>query len=160
YRLREWSSTLFGAQFQLSSVNRMVWVGAATVLIVLILAPAVFLSMSEFDRRSRQLAALEKEQLARSEQLAAQEKELLARSEQLAAREKELLAKLPIQMVPLGAQMPEAAPPAATAPVQAAQTPTTEPRILCNILGLEPPPVLICFDADLEFWQKLMMEIY
>src|SRR5215831_18486218 len=54
--LREWFSTLFGEpQFQLSSVNRMVWVGAATVLIVLILTPAVYLSMSEFGR-SRQLA--------------------------------------------------------------------------------------------------------
>jgi hypothetical protein len=95
YRLLEWSSTLFGggpgrsrAQFQFFSVNRMVWAGVAAVLIVLILAPPVFRSMSEFDERTRQLPALEKEQLARSEQLAAQEKGSLARSEQLAAREK------------------------------------------------------------------------
>ena len=81
YRLLERFSTLFGSgparnetQFQLFSVNRMVWAGAAAVLIVLILAPVVFRSMSESDERSRQLAALEKEQLARSEQLAASEK--------------------------------------------------------------------------------------
>src|SRR5262245_43060153 len=71
----------------------MVWAGVAAVLIVLILAPAVFRSMSGFDERSTQLAALVKEQLARSEQLAAQEKELLTRSEQLAALEKEQLAR-------------------------------------------------------------------
>jgi hypothetical protein len=99
YRLLEWPSTLFGGgpgrsgtQFQLFSVNRMVWAGAAAVLIVLILALAVFRSVSKFDERSTQLAALEKEQLAGSEQLAAKEKELLAGSEQLAAKEKELLA--------------------------------------------------------------------
>src|SRR5215510_226242 len=41
YRLLEWRSTLFGSgpgrsgtQFQLFSVNRMVWAGAAAVLIV------------------------------------------------------------------------------------------------------------------------------
>lgn len=52
YRLLEWFSTLFGrgparseTQFQLFSVNRMVWAGAAAVLIVLILAPVVFRSM-------------------------------------------------------------------------------------------------------------------
>src|SRR5262245_31532194 len=58
-------------QFQLFSVNRMVWAGAAALLIILILAPAVFRSMSAFDERSRQLAALEKELVARSVQLAA-----------------------------------------------------------------------------------------
>jgi hypothetical protein len=54
YRLLEWCSTLFGSgpgrsgtQFQLFSVNRVVWAGAAGVLIVLILAPAVIRSMSE-----------------------------------------------------------------------------------------------------------------
>src|SRR5262249_38178468 len=100
-RLLEWFSTLFGSgpgrsgtQFQLFSANRMVWAGAAAVLIVLILAPAVFRSVSKFDERSEQLAALEKEQLVRSEQLAVQEKELLARSEQLAAQEKESLARV------------------------------------------------------------------
>jgi uncharacterized protein YecT (DUF1311 family)/Na+-transporting methylmalonyl-CoA/oxaloacetate decarboxylase gamma subunit len=129
----------------------MVWAGAAAVLIVLILVPAVFRSMSEFDERSSQLAALEKEQLARSEQLAAQEKELLARSEQLAAREKELLA---ISDVPpraqLSAEVPEPQEVTAKAP---------EPSILCKNLT-EPFEHLICADADLTFWQNLVNEIY
>jgi hypothetical protein len=91
YRLREWFSTLFGGGPGRGRTpfpaTAMVWAAPAAVLIVLILAPAVYLSMS------RQFAALEKEQLARSEQLAAQEKELLARSEQLAEQLAELLAK-------------------------------------------------------------------
>jgi uncharacterized protein YecT (DUF1311 family) len=149
YRLLEWSSTLFGGgpgrsgtQFQLFSVNRMVWAGAAAVLIALILAPAVFRSMSEFDERSRQLAAQEKEQLARSEQLAAQERELLARSEQLAAREKKVLGDVP----PMAAQVQPSV--------------GTEPKIiLCENLT-EPFEHLTCADADLAFWQNLVSEIY
>jgi hypothetical protein len=200
YRLLEWFSTLFGSgpgrsgtQFQLFSVNRMVWAGAAAVLIVLILAPAVFRSMSEFDERSRQLAALEKEQLARSEQLVALEKEQLAKSEQLAALEKEQLARseqLAAQGKELLARLarsekfavqtqmsasPPAEPsemPAAQATTEpsempAAQAATSEPSILCETFesllltvtkGI--PPILICADADLAFWQNLVSEIY
>jgi uncharacterized protein YecT (DUF1311 family) len=135
YRLLVWGRG--GTQFQLSSVNSTVWVGAAAVLIVLILGPAVFFTISEFNERSRQLAALEKEQLARSEQLAAQERELLARSEQLAAREKKVLGDVP--------QM---------------QTQTAiETRPICENLT-EPFEHLICADADLAFWQNLVSEIY
>src|SRR5262249_35842407 len=54
YRLLEWFSTLFGSgpgrsgkQFQLFSVNRMVWAGVAAVLIVFIVVPAVFSPQSE-----------------------------------------------------------------------------------------------------------------
>jgi uncharacterized protein YecT (DUF1311 family) len=160
YRLLEWLSTLFGSrpdrsetQFQLFSVNRMVWAGAAAALIVLILAPVVF--------RSRQLAALEKE--------------LLARSEQLAAREKELLATFPVGVEyspspfrahanPVAHSDPDAHSevPAATAPetIPAAQTPASElPSILCKNLT-EPFEHLICIDADLAFWQNLGDEIY
>jgi hypothetical protein len=107
YRLLEWFSTLFGSgparsetQFQLFSVNRMVWAGAAAVLIVLILVPVV---LSEFGERSRQLAALEKESLAR---LAALEKESLARSEQRAASEKE-----PVPATQVFSSAPQAPPP-------------------------------------------------
>lgn len=160
YRLLEWFSTLFRSgpgrsetQFQLFSVNRMVWAGAAAVLIVLILAPAVF--------RSRQLAALEKE--------------LLARSEQLAAREKELLATFPVGVGyspspfrahanPVAHSDPDAHSEvsAATAPetIPAAQAPASElPSILCKNLT-EPFEHLICADADLAFWQNLVSEIY
>jgi uncharacterized protein YecT (DUF1311 family) len=80
-----------------------------------------------------QLAALEKEQLARSEQLAAQERELLARSEQLAAREKK-------GDVPPSMQLQLAIP-------------------SCPNLT-EPFEHLICADADLAFWQNLVSEIY
>jgi hypothetical protein len=178
YRLREWFWTLFGEpQFQLSSANRMVWVGAATVLIVLILAPAIYL-----EERSRQLATLEKEQLAKSEQLAAQEKELLARSEQLAALEKEQLAKseqLAAQGKELLARLArsekfatqmspaseESALQATTEPTEkpAAQAATSKPSILCETFEryyYSDPPILICFDADLAFWQNLVSEIY
>jgi hypothetical protein len=151
YRLLKWS-------FQLFSVNRMVWAGAAAMLIALILAPAVFLSISELNERSRQLAALEKEQLARSEQLAAQEKELLARSEQLAAREEELRSRTQASA-------------AATAEGPQAQAHVTEsgPSILCESYITEPggykrlieqPPSLICLDDELAFWQNLAKEIY
>ena len=162
YRLLEWFSTLFGSgpgrsetQFQLFSVNRMVWAGAAAVLIVLILAPVVFRSMSEFDERSRQLAALEKELLARSEQLAAREKELLA------------ISGVPptISGVPptiSGVPPSAGAFPAETAPdmIPAAEAPTSfGPSILCkNLTG--PFEHLICADADLAFWQNLVSEIY
>src|SRR5262245_34029145 len=118
----------------------------AAVLIVLILAPAVYRSMSEVDKRSEQLAALEKEQLARSEQLAAQEKELLARSEQLAVREK-LLAKsdvLQMQTTP-AAQLPD---------------PIPEPIELSILCKNELFEHLICADADLAFWPNLVSEIY
>jgi hypothetical protein len=54
YRLLEWFSTLFvsgpgrsGTQFQLFSVNRMVWAGVAAVLIVFIVVPAVFSPQSK-----------------------------------------------------------------------------------------------------------------
>ena len=106
----------------------MVWAGAAAVVLVLILAPAVFRSMSEIDERSRQLAALEKEQLARSEQLAAQEKELLARSEQLAAREKDLLA---MSSAPIAQTSPTpSAPIAQTSPtVPAAESAPIAPTV-------------------------------
>jgi nucleoid-associated protein YgaU len=170
YRLLEWCSTLFG------SGRGMVWAGAAAVLIVLILAPAVFRSTSEFDERSRQLAALEKEQLAKSEQLAAKMKELLARSEQLEAREKELLAISDVP--PKGVQLSRN-----LTALQAAPAATSESSILCKNLtepdilpkstaGIEPPDVatkptvstafehLICADADLAFWQNLVSEIY
>jgi hypothetical protein len=158
YRLLEWFSTVFGSgpgrsgtPFRLSSVNGTVWVGAAAVLIVLILGRAVFLSISEFNERSGQLAALEKEQLARSEQLAAQEKELLARSEQLAAQEKELLARYPVA--------------AATAP--AAETPASGQAaerlsIMCQVsrvifvrTALASFERLICADDDVAFWRTL-----
>jgi uncharacterized protein YecT (DUF1311 family) len=157
-RMLEWLSTLFG--------NRMVLAGAAAVLIVLILGPAVFLSISEFNERSRQLAAQEKEQLARSEQLAAQDKEQLARSERLGAQEKELLARseqlaarerelFPTQAAATGA-------PEATATSPAAQAATRERSILCETSITEPQgaPLLVCADADLAFWQKLVSEIY
>jgi len=123
----------------------MIWVGAATVLIVLILGPAVFLSMSKFNERSEQLAALEKALLATSEQLAAREEELRAIS------------------------APIAAPQAAPSEVQAPQAPTSKPSILCEtsitepataIGGIEPPPLHVCADADLAFWQNLVTEIY
>jgi uncharacterized protein YecT (DUF1311 family)/Na+-transporting methylmalonyl-CoA/oxaloacetate decarboxylase gamma subunit len=173
YRLLEWFSTLFGSgpgrsgtQFQFFSVNRMVWAGVAAVLIVLILAPAVFRSMSEFGERSRQLTAREKEQLAKSGQLAAQEKELLARSEQLAAREKELhagfqpaQARQPAAYSPAPSRL-EASPPIETqaAVPPAVQAPPSKPRILCNIFaGSEH---LMCFDDDLIFWQNLVFAIY
>jgi hypothetical protein len=147
-------STLFG---KLRPAPAMVWAGAAAVPIVLILGPAVFLSISEFNKRSEQLAAKEKEQLARSEQLAAQEKELLARSEQLAAREEEL--------------RPRAAASAAPAEGPQAQAHATEsgPSILCETYITEPggykrlieqPPSLICLDDELAFWQNLVKEIY
>jgi hypothetical protein len=180
YRLLEWFSTVFGSgpQFQLSSINSTVWVGAAAVLIVLILGPAVFLSMSEFNERSRQLAALEKEQLARSEQLAAQEKELLARSEQLAAQEKELLARSEQLAAPLPAaaatgsiigelpiaglpQAPnQAAAPAEGLPQTQARVTESKPSRLCAKPAVSVSEYLWCFDADLEFWQNLVRAIY
>jgi uncharacterized protein YecT (DUF1311 family)/Na+-transporting methylmalonyl-CoA/oxaloacetate decarboxylase gamma subunit len=153
YRVWEWFLTLFG-EFQLSSVNRMVWVGAATVLIVLILAPAVFRSMSEFKERSRQLAALEKEQLARSEQLVAQEKALLARSEQLAAREKESL----VNAIPT--QTPQEGSAPVFAPLAFQPEPIPEPIELSVLCKNELFEHLICADADLAFWPNLVSEIY
>jgi uncharacterized protein YecT (DUF1311 family) len=157
YRPLEWFSTLFGSgpgrsetQFQLFSVNRMVWAGAAAVLIVLILAPAVFRSMSEFDERSRQLAALEKELLARSEQLAAREKELLARSDMPPrAGAMPLRPASTSEPIPVVAHSETQAPPAATLPE----------IIPCKNLT-EPFEHLICADADLAFWQNLVSEIY
>jgi uncharacterized protein YecT (DUF1311 family) len=147
-RMLDWLSTLFG--------NRTVLAGAAATLIVLFLAPVVFSSISEFNERSRQLAAQEKEQLARSEQLAAQEKELLARSEQLAARERELF---PVQTSTTSPVVPAAE---ATATSPAAQAATRERSILCETSITEPQgaPLLVCADADLAFWQKLVSEIY
>jgi hypothetical protein len=148
-RMLDWLSTLFG--------NRMVWAGAAAVLIVPILGPAVFLSISEFNKRSEQLAAKEKEQLARSEQLAAQEKELLARSEQLAAREEELRPPAAASAVP------------AEGPQARAHVTESGPSILCETYITEPggykrlieqPPSLICLDDELAFWQNLVKEIY
>jgi len=114
------------------------------MLIALILAPAVFLSISELNERSRQLAALEKEQLARSEQLAAREEELRSRTQASAA---------------------------ATAEGPQAQAHVTEsgPSILCESYITEPggykrlieqPPSLICLDDELAFWQNLAKEIY
>jgi uncharacterized protein YecT (DUF1311 family) len=173
YRLREWSSTLFGGGW--TPANAMVWAAPAAVLIVLILAPAVYRSMSEVDKRSEQLAAQgkellarseqlavqEKEQLARSEQLAAQGKELLARSEQLAVQEKELLARNPVAASRTPTEMPAAQ---ATSPTEkpAAQAATRERSILCETSITEPQgaPLLVCADADLAFWQKLLSEIY
>jgi uncharacterized protein YecT (DUF1311 family) len=167
-RLLQWYSTLFGGglgrsgtQFQLSSVNSTVWAGAAAVMIILILGPAVFLSISEFNERSTQLAALEKEQLARSEQLAAQERELLARSEQLVAREKEHMvprAGLDAQAEGEAAQAEVQAPMAAQLGGPALAPPVTDPK-LCEKLT-EPFEHLICADADLAFWQNLVSEIY
>src|SRR5262249_25334296 len=150
HRLREWASTLFGEpQFQLSSLNRMVWVGAAIVLIVLILAPAVY-----FEERSRQLAALEKEQLARSEQLAAQEKELLARSEQLKGPPfSAAAAAVGAPVVPLPSSEPYAFPGgtqdrAAVGDPPAAEVPTSQWSILCKY-PTWPFEHQICGDADL-----------
>jgi uncharacterized protein YecT (DUF1311 family) len=158
YRLLEWFSTLFGSgpsrsetQFQLFSVNRMVWAGAAAVLIVLILAPVVFRSMSQFDERSRQLAALEKELLARSEQLAAREKELLAWP---------VGAVPPLSTSPFDKPVSTSPTVVETQAVPAATAPTSElPSILCKNLT-EPFEHLICADADLAFWQNLVSEIY
>jgi uncharacterized protein YecT (DUF1311 family) len=153
-RILDWLSTLFG--------NRMVLAGAAAVLIVLILGPAVFLSISELNERSRQLAALEKEQLARSEQLAAQERELLARSERLVAREKEVFGNVPAtqaQAAPEPVEAPaEAAPPIAEVPAKRA--PEIGPKVtLCESTSHEFA-ALICADANLAFWQNLVREIY
>jgi Lysozyme inhibitor LprI len=178
YRLLEWFLTLFG---KLRPAPAMVWAAAAALLIALILAPAVFYSMSKFDERSRQLAAQEKEQLARSEQLAAQERELQARSEQLAAREKELLAisdglpRASLSIAPSSAAQAQAsasAPPT-TAPAEApsasvateeapaAQPPTSQPKvILCENTHTESYADLICADADLASWQNLVRELY
>jgi hypothetical protein len=164
YRLLEWSSTLFG---KLRPAPAMVWVAAAAVLIALILAPAVFRSMSEFDERSERLAALEKEQLARSERIAALQKELLARSEQLAAREKELLGKSDVLSMQTSA-VPET-PEVEGLPQAEARVTETKPTRLCDtsitepataIGGIELPPLHICSDADLAFWQNLVSEIY
>jgi len=150
-RLREWSSTLFGAGPGRYSV---VWASAAALLIAVILASAVL----ELDKRSEQLATLEK-------QLAVQESALLAWSEQLAARSK-------FGEVPPGVFIPKR-PPSGEAPAaaQASSVPIPEPKqatfepipesnILCKNLTTEQFEHLICFDTDLEFWQKLMMEIY
>jgi hypothetical protein len=135
YRLREWASTLFGAGLGGYSV---VWASAAAVLIAVILASAVL----ELEKRSEQLATLEK-------QLAVQADALLR--EQLAAREEK---ELP-------------APPAAATQLSAGEP---RPSILCEISitepgmprakGIVPPPGLICADADLAFWQNLVSEIY
>jgi len=171
YRLREGASTLFGGW---TPANAMVWAAPAAVLIVLILAPAVYRSMSEVDKRSEQLAALEKEQLARSEQLAAQEKELLARSEQLAAQGKELLARLARSED--RPQLAEVSPSSALTGAPSEERNWEEKdrkaeeawkewqksksaRPICENVT-EPFEHLICADADLEFWQHLMMEIY
>jgi uncharacterized protein YecT (DUF1311 family) len=162
YGLLEWFSTLWPGRSEAPST---VWVGAAAVLIVLILGPAVFLSILALNERSEQLAALEKEQLARSEQLAAQERELLARSEQLAAREEKVLTVVPpaIQagiedaQAKGGTAQTEVQAPAAA---QAQASVGTEPKvILCENLT-KPFEHLICADADLAFWQNLVSEIY
>jgi uncharacterized protein YecT (DUF1311 family) len=157
YRLLEWFSTLFGrgpgrsgTQFQLFSVNRMVWAGAAGVLIVFILAAAVFRSMSEFDERSRQLAAQEKEQLARSEQLAAQEKELLARWDRLAAQEKGQAVGFEPPSEIRGADRPSIL----------CKISITEPGLMPRATGGIDRPRLDCTDADLAFWQNLVSAIY
>ena len=106
-RLREWSSTLFGAGPGRYSV---VWASAAALLIAVILASAVL----ELDKRSEQLATLEK-------QLAVQESALLAWSEQLAARSK-------FGEVPPGVFIPKR-PPSGEAPAaaQASSVPIPEP---------------------------------
>jgi hypothetical protein len=152
YHLREWASSLFGAGPGRYSV---VWAGAAAVLIAVILASAVFRSLSEFDERSEQLAAQGRELLARSEQLAAQEKELLARSEQLVAREEELRPKTALSLAP--SEMP------------ATQDEPSIPSILCEThIFVDPSgrdtewrrPLLVCADDDLAFWQNLVSEIY
>src|SRR5262245_22312417 len=147
-RLREWFSTLFGAGPSRYSV---VWAGAAAVLIALILASAVL----ELDKRSEQLAALEK-------QLAVQESALLAWSEQLVARDKfgevPPLVVIPKEL-PSGEVATSIAPQATFEPIPEPK-PIPEPNILCKNLTTERFEHLICFDADLEFWQHLMMEIY
>jgi len=133
YRLREWLST---PQFQLP-VKSVVWASAAAVLIAVILASAVL----ELEKRSEQLATLEK-------QLAVQADVLLR--EQLAAR---------------GVSSRDSTAPSAaelsTAPAQAAQTQLAagSARPICEKLT-EPIEHLICADADLAFWQNLVSEIY
>ena len=133
YRLREWLST---PQFQLP-VKSVVWASAAAVLIAVMLASAVL----ELEKRSEQLATLEK-------QLAVQADVLLR--EQLAAR---------------GVSSRDSTAPSAaelsTAPAQAAQTQLAagSARPICEKLT-EPIEHLICADADLAFWQNLVSEIY
>jgi uncharacterized protein YecT (DUF1311 family) len=150
--------------------NRTVWAGAAAVLIILILGPAVFLSISELNERSRQLAALEKEQSARSERLAAQEKELLARSEQLAARERELFPTQAASTAETAITAPQAPAATTTSPAAQAAPPIAEvpakrepqigPKVtLCESTSHEFAD-LICADANLAFWQNLVREIY
>ena len=151
YRLREWASTLFGAGPGGYSV---VWASAAAVLIAVVLASAVL----ELEKRSEQLATLEK-------QLAVQESALLAWSEQLAARSKfgEVPPGVFIPKRPRSGEATAAAAPV-TGPIpepnQATPEPIPEPNILCKNLTTEQFEHLICFDTDLEFWQHLMMEIY